>query len=612
MQKESIFEVVRSAEDNYLNGTTKVSQYVNWSMHDTIDRIDAYLNSKHISGSQDSLGREKPFFNICTAASNIWYRATDIDRKDIRVLPSNSSQTTLAFVATVILHNWMKSAKFGIFLNEWGRTLARYGSAVCKFVEKDGELTAQVVPWNRLIADPINFNAIPTIEKLYLTPQELTKNKLYDKDQVEALINAQTTRKTLDGDQQDNQSKFIEVYEIHGEMPLAFLDEDPEFSDDNKWDEYRQQMHTISYTKGEGEKFNDFCLYKGKEKKHTYMITHLIPEDGRTLSIGAVEHLFEAQWMVNHSEKNIKDTLDLASKLIFQTSDANYIGRNVLSAIETGDILIHKENMPLTNLNNSKADIQAFQAFKVDWQTQAGEITSTPDSIKGNTLPSGTPYSLGAYLGAQANSLFELMTENKGLDLETMMREYIIPHIKTKMDTKDEIVAILDDEQIAEIDAIYVPRESASRYNKEFKEDLLKGNVPSPYQADVMEGKVRQDLSSLGNKRFFKVSEIEEKTWKKALEDFEMTVAIEVTNESVDKQAVLTTLSSLLQTIAANPAILQDPNAKMLFSRIVSESGVISPLSLSSAVNSPVPAPPGNAGALETITTSNGTETNNA
>lgn len=610
MQKDSIFEVVRSAEDNFLNGTTKISSHVNWSMHDTIDRIDAYLNSTHISGKTDSLGRDKPFFNICTAASNIWYRATDIDRKDIRVVPSNSSQTASAFVATVILHNWMKEARFGQFLNEWGRTLARYGSAVSKFVEKDGKLTAFVIPWNRIIVDPINFDAIPTIEKLYLTPSELRKNKLYDRETVEALINAQTTRKTLDGDQQDNQSKFIEIYEVHGELPIALLSEDPEFEDNDKWDEYRQQMHVISYTKGEGEKFNDFCLYKGKEKKHPYTITHLIPEDGRTLAIGAVEHLFEAQWMVNHSQKNIKDTLDLASKLIFQTADANYIGRNVLSAIETGDILIHKENLPLTNLNNSNVDITAFQNYKTDWQNLAGEITSTPDAIKGQTLPSGTPYSLGAYLGAQANSLFELMTENKGLLLEDMMRQYIIPYIKTKMDTKEEITGILDDEQITEIDAMYVPREAASRYNEEFKKELLAGNVPSPYQKDVAEGQIRQELAPLGNKRFFKTSEIEEKTWKEALKDLEMKVNVEVTNESVDKQAMLTTLSSLLQTIAGNPAILQDPNAKLLFSRILSETGAISPLALASSVNTPAPAPPAGAEALTTIATPNGTETN--
>ena len=47
---ESICQLVREAEDNYLNGTVSLGEYVDWSMHDTIETIDAYLNSKHISG----------------------------------------------------------------------------------------------------------------------------------------------------------------------------------------------------------------------------------------------------------------------------------------------------------------------------------------------------------------------------------------------------------------------------------------------------------------------------------------------------------------------------------------------------------------------------------
>lgn len=609
MQSKSVQEIVRDAESNYLEGSVSISEYVEFDMHDTIENIEAYLNSKHISGAKDSLNRDKPFFNICTAASNIWYRATDIDRKDIRIVPDSKKTVAPAFVATVMLQNWMKEAKFGQFLNEWGRTLARYGSAVVEFVEQDGKLVASVIPWNRLIVDPIDFYALPTIKKIYLTPEQLKKHPTYNQDIVQELISSKTTRETLDGKKKDNQSNFIELYEVHGELPLALLEDEPSEADESKWETYRQQMHVVSFVSGKDGGFQDYTLYKGKEKNHPYMITHLIPEDGRTLSIGAVEHLFEAQWMVNHSQKNIKDTLDLASKLIFQTSDANYLGRNVLSAIETGDIMVHKINEPLTEINNSKSDITALQNFKNDWQLLANEITSTPDAIKGNTLPSGTPYSLGAFLGAQANSLFEQMTENKGLYIEDMMREYVIPYVKTKMDTKDEVLAVLDDQGIAEIDAMYVPKEAARRYNEEFKRDLIEGNIPSPYQQDIAEGEVRQELAPLGNMRPISVDELSQTSWKEALKDLEMKVVVEVTNENVDKQAVLTTLSSLLQTIAGNPAVLQDPNAKMLFARIVSETGVISPIQISSAQNAPVPtaSPPGGAEVLPGLTTPNGT-----
>jgi hypothetical protein len=579
MQK--IHEIVKAAEDNYVQGTTTISKFVNWSMFDTINTIDAYINSKHLSGPTDSLEREKPFFNIVTAAVNIWYRATDIDRKNIRLIAKKARDIGINLIATVHLNEWMKKARFGVFLNEWGRTLAKYGSAVVKFVEQDGELFVSVIPWNRFVSDPIDFDAIPHIEKFYKTPEQLRMMPGYDQDAVDKLITTLSARKLLDGTtSQDTNNNFIEIYEVHGRMDSRLLDEDPDLSVEDKDIRYVQQMHVVSMVV-DGQETKDFTLYKGREKKNPYMITHLIKEDGRTLSIGAVEYLFDAQWMQNHTVKNMKDTLDLASKLIFQTADTTYVGQNILSAIETGDIFVHGVNMPLTRLANDKPDIMAMMNYRQMWAGLGQEITSTPDALRGTTMPSGTPYSLGAMLADQGGSLFEIMTESKGLAIEDMLREYIIPFIKKKMDTSDEIVATLDEQGITEVDALYIPNQAIRNYNNRTKEQILSLQPTEPFNPTAEEGAIKRDLSALGNKRVFKPSEISEVTWKEALKDYEWEVEVEVTNESVDKQAVLATLSTVLQSIASNPAILQDPNAKMVFSKILSETGVLSPLQIS-------------------------------
>lgn len=586
MEKTSICEIVREVEDNYLHGSVQIGEYVDFDMHNTIETIDAYTNSRHISGKTDSLDREKPFFNIVNAIVNIYYRATDIDRKNIRILPDSTSNTALAFAATMLLQDWMKKSRFGVFLNDWGRALAKYGSAVVKFVERDGELTASVIPWNRVICDPIDFDASPRIEKFYKTAAQLRKNKMYDQEVVESLIAGQASRETLDGQTQDQLSNFIELYEVHGELPMALLEEDPDMADEEMWEEYRQQMHVVSFVEMKKGEYKDYTLFRGKEKKDPYMLTHLIREDGRTLSIGAVEVCFDAQWMRNHTVKNMKDTLDLASKLIFQTSDTSYVGRNVLSAIETGDILIHSVNNPLTQINNSKSDIASLQNFGMEWDRMTQTLTSTPDALRGDTMPSGTPYSLAAYQGAQANSLFEIMTENKGLHIEDMMREYVIPHLMTKMDTTDEVVAIMEDSEINAIDEIFVKNFAIKHVNQELKEMVLRGEFPTQDTQNELtrsvSSNVREQLNGvLGNQRFFKPSEIPDQTWKELLEDFEMKVTVEVTNEQQDKQAVMQTLTSVFQTIASNPMVLQDPNAKMVFSQILTETGRLSPLQLS-------------------------------
>jgi len=568
------------------NNKVALGKYVNFSHSETIETITAYSNSKHISGDTDSLGREKPFFNVVTAAVNIWYRATDLDRKDVTITPSKANHTVLAFVATILLQQWMKREKFGMFLNDWGRTLAQYGSAVTKFVEKNGELHAYIPAWDHLIVDPVNFDALPTIEKIDYTPEDLKKNKLYDQDMVEKLIEGRGTRETLGDSKVDNTDNFITIYEIHGELPLSFLTENEEDEQ-----EYVQQMHIVAYNTSESGEHDDFTLYKGKETKHPYLITHLIPEKGRTLSIGAVEYLFDAQWMQNHSMKNMKDALDVASRLIMQTADKRFAGRNVLSAIESGQIMVHDDNKPLTLVNNTAHDTSSLINFQNQWRNLASEITSTPDALRGNTLPSGTPYSLGAFLGGQALSLFEIMTENKGLYLEQMLREYIIPHIKKKMNTTEEIAAVLEDRDVKKLDSMYIPKEAIKRFNRRTVDEILQGNIPSPFQKELEEQAIQQELSILGNTRFLAPSEIKTKEWAELMKDLEWEVDVGITNENMDKQVVLTTLSTVLQTIVGNPQVLQDPNAKLVFNKILQQVQAVSPAELSATQTQPQSIP---------------------
>ena len=609
-QTQSICEIVRKAEDNFTTGATTISKYVDHNLYLILEKIHAYLNSTHISGRKDSMDRIKPFFNIVTSAVNIWYRATDLDRKNIKFKTKKNKKQMQTFFANTLLGDLMRKTNFGKFLNSWGLTLARYGSAVCKFVEKDGELISEVISWHNLIVDAISFDNNVVIEKLWMTPAQLRKNKNYNQDFVKQLIDSVGPRETMDDVQRDNKSEYIEIYEVHGELPLSLLKkakgEEPDEEDD---DIFVQQMHVVSFISKklpdtDEEYFDEYTLYAGKEAKSPYMITHLIPEDGRTLGRGAVENLFEAQFMVNHTVKQIKDQLDLASKLLFQTSDGNLAGQNVLKNIQSGDILKHAKNEPLTKLNNDATDTGSLMAVKNDWMFLSKDITSTPDASRGNTMPSGTAYRQVAALIEQSNDLFEIMTENKGLDLEEMLRKYHIPHLKKKMDTSEEITAILEDYEIKQIDARYVPTEAKKRAANKLKREILNkplqaiisGNLPTEEDKTIAIEKetnnIKEEFDLMGNQRFFKPSDIETKTWKDALEGFEWEAEIEITNENTDKQAMFSNINALLQMLA-NPnftAFLQTDDGRMIFNRLLGEIGAFSPVEMS--FNKSMPAQP--------------------
>ena len=594
-EKKTVAEMVLEMEKNDENAETTSSRYVTQSMREDINKTEAYINSKHVSGDKDYMGRDKPFFNIVMAARNVWYRATDIDRKDIKIRADKQTDVIKAFLATLKLQEWMKKVDFGQFLNDWGLSLATHGSTVSKFVEKDGGLTAQVIDWNNFLCDQIDFNSGLKVEKLWLTPSQLKQNKSYDKEMVEGLIENTTTRKTIDGQQKDNKSDYILVYEVHGELPLSTLllsqGKEPKEGDD---DIFVQQMHAISLQESKetdtGDKEGEsYTLYSGKEAKDPYMITHLIKKDGQTYSGGAVKNLFEAQWMVNHSEKQIKDQLDLASKIVYQTSDGSFVGQNVLTNIENGDILLHKNGEPLTRLAGSP-DIVAMQSFKGDWQNIANQINGINEAMV--TAPkSGSAWRQTQAALQEAHSLFEVMTQNKGLAIIQILRNYVIPHFKKTLSDSDEISMILEDYQIKQIDNMYVPAEITRMMNQRKDDIILSGEIYDPTQEEGLIASTEEEIRSslTGNQRFIKPSEVDSKTWKEVFDDMEMDLEIDVTGEVRDVQGALATLTTVLSTVASNPAILQDPNAKMIFNKILMLSGGISPIEISATQAQPIP-----------------------
>lgn len=55
---DNICALVREQESNYVEGTANISKYVDFNMYEVVNTIDAYMNSVHLSGSKDALGRE--------------------------------------------------------------------------------------------------------------------------------------------------------------------------------------------------------------------------------------------------------------------------------------------------------------------------------------------------------------------------------------------------------------------------------------------------------------------------------------------------------------------------------------------------------------------------
>lgn len=578
----TIGEVVRKAESDYVQGTTQISKYVQHSMYEVIETIYAYLNSTHISGKFDDQGREKPFFNIVIAAANIWMRATDIDRRNITVRATKQQDWIDAFLATVKLQEWMKKEKFGKFLNKWGRILSRYGSAIIKVVENSKGLHIKAMQWSRMIVDSVDFAANPKIEIIEITEAELwqrVQTHGYSATEVASLCYALQERELADKRKKDTKPGFIRLYEVHGVFQKSLVTYNE--SDRNV---FAQQMHVVSFVakkNGRKTEYEDFTLYSGLEKKDPYRLTHLIEEDDRTLSIGAVEYLFESQWMQNDSVKSIKDQLELASKLIYQTTDPKFVGGNVLTDIEQGSIFVVGEGHSFSRIDNGSQDIVSQQNFAVQWKNLGNEMVGISEAMLGAQPKSGTAWRQVEALLEENYSLFEYMTENKGLHLEDLLREDIIPWIKKGLDTSDEVAAVLQQHDIDRIDALYLKNFSLKHVKRQIKRQVIDGEPITPEQQEVMiaetQEELREALKKLGDQRFFKPSNIDDRTWKDQFENLEWELEIDITGEQRNVQQMLTTLNTALQLVV-QPGFDQNPKAKAIVGQILELTGAMSPV----------------------------------
>lgn len=591
-QDQNIYSYVRQQEYLYRSGDTKIAKYVQHSLSETVQTIYAYLNSKHISGEKDSLGRDKPFFNIVTAARNIWFRATEIARNKLQIRPANSKEVIGAFLATAKIQEWMNKVRFGKFLADWGLELAAFGSAVTKYVEKDKQLILEVVPWNQIICDTIDFDANPKIQVYEYTASQLLKiaqERGYDMSVVNSIITSPQVRRIITEELQDVKAYYFKIYEVHGMFPASWIT-----GDDKDKNEYTRQMHVVSYvrTDASNSKFEDFSLFKGLEKEEVYRKDDLLKADGRTLGIGAVENLFQAQWQVNHSVKSIKDQLDLASKLVFQTSDPTFVGQNVLTAIETGQILLHKINEPVTAFPNGSHDVNSMIEYMNQWKAVGGEINGITDAMAGVAPKGSSSWRMQAMELQQAQMLFDLMKRNKSDALEDMFRTKIIPYIKrTQLKNSDEIVATLSAHDIKRIDAAYVNQEGIKRYNAKVINHVTKtGKMPKGVLLQDELNQVQSEQDSQGMTRFLKPSDVDTKTWADLLMDIEWDMYIDWTDDPIDTNGIMTTLNSALVMIM-NPAYATNPQAQFVVSKILTLTGAISPLELSQ-IPLPKPQPP--------------------
>jgi hypothetical protein len=551
MSKQLIAEI-DAFEESYKNTNIELVDGLYYNQYNTLKTIEFYSNSKYLGGQKDELGREKPFYNINKFRVNVATRATDLDIKDIQISADGENFYNEAFLLGKEAYQWMKESHFDVFLNEFGKTRAKYGGVLvkkCMETEKGKKkLELEVVGWKNVITDQIDIEDGIIIEKHFLLPEELMeKEEVWNEMDAREIIKQAKKQKSWDG--------RIEVHEVHGYFPETYLDE--------KGDEfkYTRQCHYICMT---GKKA---VLHSCEETENPYKYLAWDKIVGRGLGQGIVEDGFEAQVWTNDSVIKEHRIMDLAGKVYLKTNSKK-VGNNILNDVDNGHVFELEDGGDVNVMNLMPNSIPELGNLAQRWDAQFERVSSTFNAITGESMPSGTPYRQTAILNSESSSLFDYRREEAGIFIQEIFYDWVIPYLVNKLTSKHVLISDYSDEELKKLDEGFKHKKARSAIFAK----VFKGEVPTEAEYNRLLDEEQKKLSMTGNTRYVEIP-------KDYFKDVEYKVSVVTTGEQKNKGVILETLNNILLTIGKNPAILQDPTMLTIFKRIMDTAGV-SPISL--------------------------------
>lgn len=536
----------------YYNSVEMTGGYFH-NLPETLKMTNLYYNSKFKSGTRDRRGFRKFFYNIVKPACDIATKFIDLDTKDIILMPAKADEEFRVWMMQKDLKVWLKKEKFGNLLNKIGFNYPKMGHVVLK--KSKGN------KWNLVNIE--NLRTDPSVEWLtdssfvyevhLMSRGDIESMGSWDKEVVKDLL------------EHSKDESFL-IYECFTKKG-------------NKWEkEILADIFTIKGQEGETirgteslinteeELLPSKVLFKGKVSKLPYRELKWESVPGRWLGFGFVEYLEENQIATNEAENLERKGLMYTSLKLFQTRDDSIGGSNVLTDAENGDIL--KVDGELTPISMEERNLAEYNATRSRWDTNTERKTFSFDIARGEQLPSRTPLGVANLSAATVASYFELKRENMGLFIKDLLTDDIIPEFKNKTQREHILTFLGSDDELDKLDKTVTRLLVDEVVVKHAKRT---GFFPSRLVREDAERRVKDSLNRQKN-RYLNIPD-------STYDTLEYFVDILITGEQLDTGSLGATLTTALQLVGTNPAMLQNKSSRTIFFKLLELSGV-SPVEL--------------------------------
>lgn len=538
--QSGLFKRVEEEISNYLYNSVEVAEGVFFNQRDTIKRIYKFRNRS----LDDSKVNEDLTYNYYTdiISSRVESEVKNLkfDTKNIKPFSLAPLQDFAAvFIANASLKVWMSKENRGIDLKE----------AIEEFVA-NGNIGFKKISGGYEVVDPLNtyitnisaktVDETNIIERHEMTASEMLRKEDWDYDTTLEMIEKcgdssfQSTGETTEA---ESTTKTYEVFEYLGEVTEKefYSAQGIEFGDENTTFLARIIFAGLRED-GKGDKFVPFIerLPKGKKQSDYYKYAHRGKYNKRFWREGMYEILIDHQIRANEIYLQLARGLDWSSKVVFRSKDTNVM-ENIRADIENGDVIITDD------LEQVLVRMQGADQLIADWNrlmADADRIANSFEIVRGETLPSGTPFRLGALLDQNSGMFFSFLRQKITIPYRQVFQEWVLPELVKDLKAEKIFSYVGDSEILDKLREIMV--------NNWYMKNVVKMGYHTKEVADAIKAEKLEELRQIDP-----VIENSKEIWEGILPRLMVTI----TGENSDVADQITDIINLIE-------LEQDPNRR--------------------------------------------------
>lgn len=556
---KDVFEYIKTETNRFGTALIPITASVSWNMKTHIERCTNVANGWFHSGENDG---ERPYKDIVTPIVNVALRSEGFDVKDIVPFVNDKDKYHLSFFVKKFHPQWARKNEIDTFIDELVESSVVYDLALVKNINN---ARPELVKLQQIaFCDQTDImNGPICLKHNYTVSQILELKGKWDDEKIEEAIAMATADKDVSqaNDQKaEVPSKNIEVYELRGNLPDFWLDE----NSDRSKTKYTNQMHIVCVAKDKDGNKKGITLFKGEDKPLSDNFKALVINRvfGRACGKSMVETLFEPQVWTNYSEIKIKELLDSAIN-IFQT-DSDEFGNQKLSKIKPNQILKHEQGKPISKVDGSLQNLTQFRQYQIDKENEGRTLGSASDPALGKNPTAGTPFALENLIVQQGQGMHEYRQGKIATFVsDVLYRDWILAYVVKEMNSGKEFSEELTIDEMQEIS----DRIAKTQTKKKMEGLKASGKLTEETKQGLLE-EAKKKFTEGGSRKFFKLL-------KGELDKIPVEVYVNINSKQKYMAQNVDKLVNIMREVIRNPqAFQQIPGISKLFNDIIESSGL--------------------------------------